>query len=79
MRLGFRRGLQQAGGHPPVLPPINCLLVAFGHSDEVTMPTVVPDVAAAAMNAQHPLDLAVVQEVKRIVAVERIGSAGCPA
>ena len=39
---------------------MDCLLVTLDHGDKVTMPTVVPDISAAAVNAQHPFDLAVV-------------------
>jgi hypothetical protein len=43
------------------------------------VPTVVPDVTGATVDAQHPVDLTAVEVVQRVVAVEWIGLAGRPA
>jgi hypothetical protein len=49
--------------------------VIANHIDKVTVPSVIPDVAAAAMDAQHPLDLAVIEQVQGVVTVKGIGLA----
>src|SRR5512135_1046400 len=44
--------------------------------DEVAVPAVEPGLPGRAVDRQHPRDLSVLQEMKRVVAVESVGRAG---
>lgn len=49
------------------------LLFDFGHRHKLTVPVMQPDRPRAAIDAQHPHDLPIFQDVQRIIAVEGFG------
>mgnify|MGYP001825248332 CR=1 FL=1 len=76
--MAFVKAPMGAKGRSPDLRSVCPSLVFTSHGDETTVPTVLPDIAVAAVDGEHPVELAVLQKVQRIVAIEGIRFAGRP-